>query len=123
MPRILIVEDDESVRMLAARALESADCRVDVACDGQAGLVKLAAANGHYDLVISDIRMPGMDGIDMAKIAARAWPSLRILFVTGYADQRERAAELQGIVVGVLQKPFTLAEIRARVDKLLAVSA
>jgi CheY-like chemotaxis protein len=123
MKRLLIVEDDDSVRTLAARALERAGYAVDVATNGKGGLEAIAAAGGRYDLIISDVRMPGMDGIEMAKAAARYYPGIRILFVTGYADQRERTAELDGVVAGVLQKPFTLVEIRARVDKLLAVAA
>lgn len=123
MKRLLIVEDDDSVRALAARALERAGYAVDVAADGRIGLEKVATAGGHYDLIISDIRMPGMDGVEMARALVKTYPTVRILFVTGYADQRERAAELDGIVAGVLQKPFTLAEIRAKVDRLLAVAA
>ena len=57
----------------------------------------------------------------MAKAAAKRFPGLRILLVTGYADQRERAAELSGVVVDVVQKPFTLAEIRDRVARALAL--
>ena len=122
MSKILIVEDDEFIRMLAARALQRGGTYdVELAADGESGLAKIAAAGGAFDLVISDIRMPGMDGIAMAQAAARSWPGIRILFVTGYADQRERTAELDGIVVGVLLKPFTLAEIRAKVETALAV--
>ena len=120
MAHILIVEDDESVRILAARALEQAGHTVAIAGDGEHGLSKIDEAGGHFDLVISDIRMPGMDGIEMAKAAARRFPRLRILLVTGYADQRERAADLDGVVIDVLMKPFTLAEIRARAAKALA---
>ncbi|HTV67221.1 MAG TPA: response regulator [Rhizobiaceae bacterium] len=123
MKKLLVVEDDDSVRTLAARALERAGYAVDVATNGKAGLDKIEAAGGQYDLIISDVRMPGMDGIEMAKAAARSYPDIRILFVTGYADQRERAAELDSVVAGVLQKPFTLVEIRARVDRLLVVAA
>ena len=64
--------------------------------------------------------MPGMDGIEMAKSRGTRFPQLRILLVTGYADQRERAAELSGTVIGVLPKPFTLADIRERVASALA---
>jgi two-component system cell cycle response regulator CpdR len=115
MANLLIVEDDESVRSLAARALERAGHRVTVAGDGEQGLAKILDAEGRFDLVVSDIRMPAMDGIEMAKAVSVRFPDLRILLVTGYADQRERAAELNGTVIGVLQKPFTLAEIRDRV--------
>ncbi|RWC30448.1 response regulator [Mesorhizobium sp.] len=120
MAKLLIVEDDESVRTLAARALERAGHMIDIAADGAQGLALIRAARGGYDLVVSDIRMPEMDGIQMAKAAAALFPAMKILLMTGYADQRERAEELNGVIVDVVQKPFTLAEIRARVEQALA---
>src|SRR5262245_38955716 len=123
MANILCVEDDGSVRSLAARALERAGHTVTLAGDGEQGLGLILEANGGFDLVISDIRMPAMDGIEMARSAARRYPQLRILLITGYADQRERAAELSGTIVGVLQKPFTLGDIRERVASALAPRA
>ncbi|RWP18254.1 MAG: response regulator [Mesorhizobium sp.] len=123
MAKLLIVEDDESVRTLAARALERAGHMIDIAADGAQGLALIRAARGGYDLVVSDIRMPGMDGIQMAKVAASLFPAMKILLMTGYADQRERAEELNGVIVDVVQKPFTLAEIRARVEQALACFA
>jgi two-component system, cell cycle response regulator CpdR len=120
MAHLLIVEDDPSVRTLAARALESAGHQVTLAEDGEEGLAKIGESGRRLDLVVSDIRMPGIDGIEMARSAAQRFPHLRILLMTGYADQRERAAELSGTVLGVLQKPFTLAEIRDRVAVALA---
>lgn len=123
MAKLLLVEDDESVRTLAARALERAGHSIDVAADGAQGLEQIHAARGCYDLVVSDIRMPELDGIEMAKAAARSYPSLGIMLVTGYADQRERAEELDAIILDVVQKPFTLAEIRDRVSRALVRSA
>ena len=123
MAKLLIVEDDESVRTLAARALERAGHAIDIAADGAQGLSMIRAANGRYDLVVSDIRMPEMDGIEMAIAAAALFPAMKIMLMTGYADQRERAEELDGIILDVVQKPFTLAEIRARVDKAIACFA
>lgn len=116
---ILIVEDDDSVRILVARALERDGHAVTQATDGARGLELITESRGNYDLVVSDIRMPEMDGVEMAKAAAKAVPGLRILLMTGYADQRERAEELNGIIMDVVQKPFTLAEIRARIGKAL----
>lgn len=116
MRKILIVEDDESVRQLAARALARLGHEIDVACDGAEGLERIVEAGGSYDLVVSDIRMPMMDGIEMAKKAAAEFPGLKIMLVTGFADQRERAADLDGVVVDVLLKPFTLASIRDAVS-------
>ncbi|TPI18797.1 response regulator [Mesorhizobium sp. B4-1-1] len=123
MAKLLIVEDDESVRTLAARALERDGHKVTIATDGAQGLDMIRQAGGYYDLVVSDIRMPEMDGIEMATAAAREFPTMRIVLMTGYADQRERAEELNGIILDVVQKPFTLAEIRARVGKALSCFA
>ncbi|MBZ9989459.1 response regulator [Mesorhizobium sp. BH1-1-5] len=123
MAKLLIVEDDESVRTLAARALERDGHTVTIATDGAQGLDLIRQAGGGYDLVVSDIRMPEMDGIQMATAAAGQFPTMRIMLMTGYADQRERAEGLNGIILDVVQKPFTLAEIRARVGKALSCFA
>ncbi|MBZ9884471.1 response regulator [Mesorhizobium sp. CA10] len=123
MAKLLIVEDDESVRTLAARALERDGHNVTIATDGAQGLDMIRQARGGFDLVVSDIRMPEMDGIEMATAAAREFPAMRIMLMTGYADQRERAEELNGIILDVVQKPFTLAEIRGRVGKALSCFA
>ena len=123
MAKLLLVEDDDSVRTLAARALARDGHEVHEAGDGAQGLAAIQAAGGGFDLVVSDIRMPELDGIEMAKAAAAAYPALRIMLVTGYADQRERAEELDGIILDVVQKPFTLAEIRSRVERVLALGA
>ncbi|MFC6490006.1 response regulator [Nitratireductor sp. GCM10026969] len=120
MAKLLIVEDDLSVRSFTARALSAAGHSVETAEDGMEGLQKIEDAAGGYDLVLSDIRMPAMDGIEMARAAANTFPALRLLLMTGFADQRERAAELEGTVKGVVNKPFTLAEIRQRVGEALA---
>ena len=120
MSRILVVEDDYSVRSFTARALVGAGYNVDTAEDGDIGLDRIGREAGGYDLVLSDIRMPVMDGIEMARRAASAFPGLRILLMTGYAEQRERAAELDGIVVGVVNKPFTLDELRREVGRAIA---
>lgn len=118
--KVLIVEDDESVRTFTARALQADGHATETACDGEEGLEMIKAEAGSYDLVLSDIRMPVMDGIEMAETAAQAFPELRILLMTGYAEQRERAAELGGSVLGVVRKPFSLAEIRSEVAQALA---
>lgn len=123
MAKLLIVEDDASVRILCARAFERDGHSVDVAEDGAQGLSLIAETEGGYDIVVSDIRMPEMDGIEMAKAAAAQFPRLKIVLMTGYADQRERAEELDGIILDVVQKPFTLAEIRGSVERALVCFA
>jgi CheY-like chemotaxis protein len=116
MARILIVEDDESVRLFAARALTINGHAVDTAEDGERGLAMIRKAGGSYDLVVSDIRMPVMDGIALGRAVAAEFPAQRILLMTGYAEQRIEAESIAGIVVGVLDKPFSISEFRQRVE-------
>jgi CheY-like chemotaxis protein len=118
--RILIAEDEEAVRSLAARGLELDGHHVTQAADGAAALDAISRARGQFDLLLADIKMPIMDGIALALAAARDFPKLRILLMTGYADQRERAAGLEDLVQGVIAKPFTLAELRFAVAAALA---
>lgn len=123
MARILIAEDDEPVRGFVKRALEMDGHQVVAEEDGAAALERLGIEQGRFDLLLSDIRMPMMDGIALALTAARDFPGLPILLMTGFADQRERASDLAAIVEDVITKPFTLAEIRAAVQGVLAKRA
>lgn len=119
MARILLTEDDESVRAFVKRALELDGNEITEAEDGGIALEILNARQGDFDLLLSDIMMPVMDGIALALAAARDYPNLAILLMTGFADQRERAFGLDSLVSGVISKPFTLAEIRAGVARAL----
>jgi two-component system, cell cycle response regulator CpdR len=119
MARILIAEDDEPVRGFVKRALEMDGHAVVAECDGAAALDRLVEEKGAFDLLLSDIRMPLMDGIALALSAGRDFPDLPILLMTGFADQRERAHDLNAIIEDVITKPFSLAEIRAAVSRIL----
>ncbi len=119
MARILVAEDDDGVRHLVSRALRLEGHDVTACEDGEVALDRLRAENGAFDLVLSDIRMPAMTGIELAHATAAAWPDLPILLMTGYAEQREAAEDLMRIVVGVVDKPFTVATIREAVARAL----
>ena len=108
------------MRALAARGLEQDGHQVTQTADGAAALDAISRAQGQFDLLLADIKMPIMDGIALALAAARDFPKLKILLMTGYADQRERAAGLDALVQGVIAKPFTLAELRFAVAAALA---
>jgi DNA-binding response OmpR family regulator len=118
MARILVSDDDDSVRALVCRALRLDGHEVAAASDGAEALEALGRAD--YDLLLSDIRLPVMDGIALALTAARERPELVILLMTGFADQRERAAGLDALIHDVLTKPFGLANLRAAVGAALA---
>lgn len=120
MARILLTEDDEAVRTFVKRALELDGHEVQAAEDGGEALEVLTRESGRFDLLLSDIKMPVMDGIALALATARDWPSLPILLMTGFADQRERANGLDALVHDVVTKPFSLADIRQAVRDALS---
>jgi len=123
MARILIAEDEEVLCTLCARALSTEGHEVRTAGDGGEALELLAREEGCFDLLLTDIRMPIMDGIALALAAARDFPDLTILLMTGYADQRERAHGLDAIIHDVIAKPFSVAALRATVKEALTVRA
>jgi DNA-binding response OmpR family regulator len=123
MARILLAEDEASVREFITRALRGAGHVVDAVADGSDALMRLGEARGDgdgYEMLLTDILMPVMDGISLALSASRDAPDMQIVLMTGYSDQRERAYGLDVIIEDILLKPFTLDELVARVDEILA---
>ncbi len=120
MARILLTEDDEAVRSFVRRALELDGHSVTAVEDGAEAVEVLTKEEGNFDLLLSDIKMPVMDGIALALRSARDWPKLPILLMTGFADQRERANGLDALVHDVITKPFSLADIRRAVKNAVA---
>lgn len=117
MARILIAEDEESLRRFVARALEMDGHETVQVGDGAEALEQLQSEA--FDLLLSDIRMPVMDGIALAIETAELVPDMPVLLMTGFAEQRERAEPLMRIVVDVVAKPFTLPQIRQAVANAL----
>lgn len=113
--RILLTEDDDSVRLFVSRALELDGHDVMAAANGLDALEMLEDEEGRFDVLVSDVKMPLKDGIALAHEASERWPGLPILLMTGFADQRERAEDLQRLIKDVVTKPFTLQEIRSAV--------
>ena len=120
MSRVLIVDDEESMRMLVARAIAMDGHQTVTAQDGAEALEILTREQGRFDLLLTDIQMPIMDGIALALATARDFPRLTILLMTGFADQRERAYGLNAIAHDVISKPFSIADIRTAVADALA---
>jgi two-component system cell cycle response regulator CpdR len=118
MPRILLAEDDDSLRGFLTRALERAGYDVTACADGEEAAAVLGET---WDLLLTDIVMPGMDGIEVARLAAQRHPSLRIMFITGFAavalssDRAPAGAK-------VLSKPIHLREIVAEVERMMAAA-
>jgi CheY-like chemotaxis protein len=120
MARILLAEDDDAVRIFVARSLGLAGHEVVAVEDGGLAAEAIDAEAGRFDLLVSDIRMPVMDGIALALHVGASYPAVIILLMTGFADQRERAFGLETLVYDVLAKPFSLAALVGKVDDALA---
>ena len=118
MARILLAEDDPSMRGFLARALIKAGHVVTEVPDGDAAMTRLLDSD--FDLLLADIVMPGINGIDLAKRANSGAPKLKVMLITGFAAV---AMEAKGALDGrgkVLSKPFHLRTLIAEVDKMLA---
>lgn len=120
MSRVLIADDEESMRTLVARAIAMDGHEIVTAEDGAEALEIITRESGAFDLLLTDIKMPVMDGIALSLAVARDFPRLTILLMTGFADQRERASGLDAIVHDVITKPFAVADIRTAVADALA---
>jgi len=120
MARVLIADDEDSMRKLVARAITLDGHEAIAAQDGAEALEILVREEGGFDLLLTDIQMPVMDGIALALSAARDFPQMTILLMTGFAEQRERAPNLDAIVHDVITKPFSVADIRTAVADALA---
>jgi CheY-like chemotaxis protein len=122
MAKILIAEDDDAIRELVIRALDEDGHELTAAADGAAALEAMNRQDGEFDLLLSDVKMPVMDGIALALAAARDHPDTDIMLMTGYADQRERARGLDALVHDVIAKPFSVNQIKDAVREALIVS-
>lgn len=114
MPRVLVIDDQEPIRRIIRRALENEGHEVLDASDGELGMALLDRAPAPVDVVITDIFMPGMDGIQTLREIRRRFPSIKVIAISGgdssgLLDLRQDA-ELLGAVKSV-HKPFTAREI------------
>ncbi len=120
MARILLAEDDESMRGFLSRALVRAGHDVTAVADGLDAMPLLAHID--FDLLLADIVMPGMDGIDLAKRASREIPGLKVMLITGFAAVAVEAESMVAPRAKVLSKPFHLRALVDEVDKLLSAA-
>ncbi|HEY4115364.1 MAG TPA: response regulator [Rhizomicrobium sp.] len=118
MAQILLAEDDESLRRFLAAALVKAGHNVTDFGDGSEAYECLR--NIRFDLLLTDIVMPGMDGIELAKRAAEVDARLKIMFITGFAAVALHPSSQAPKQAKVLSKPFHLREIVREVDRMIA---
>lgn len=113
-PRVLVVDDEETIRELLSRTLAIAEYEVDMVPDGQTAVDRLRII--HYDLLITDLRMPGVDGLTVIREARRFKSDIPVIIVTGYSTEASAIEAINLGVQGYLTKPF-------RVPRVLAVAA
>lgn len=118
MVRILLADDDGAMRELVRRALESEGHAVSATQDGLEALEKISAGE-KFDVLVSDVNMPGLDGLALAEKAAAALPNIAVLLMSGFPEQLDKSRGLKLARVATLAKPFTLDQAKAAVKGLI----
>ncbi|MBB4132650.1 CheY-like chemotaxis protein [Xanthomonas arboricola] len=116
--RILLVEDDDAIREMAADILGDEGYQVVTSGDAEQAMEQLASARP-FDLLLSDICLPGMNGRDLADNARRLYPALPIVFITGYAGAIAKRADFLDTGMRLLTKPFSLRDLLGVVETAL----
>ena len=118
MARILLAEDDDQMRGFLSRGLRRAGHAVDAVADGETALSR--SHHVEYDLLLADVVMPGIDGIELARRMTSRQPGIRIMFITGFAAVAMQDDRLMPQRPRILSKPFHLRHLIAEIDALLA---
>jgi excisionase family DNA binding protein len=117
--RVLVVDDEASIRDLLAKTLALAEYDVDTAPDGTTALDRMRAFS--YDLLIADLKMPGMDGLTLIRQAKRIKADLPIIIITGFSTEASAIEAVNLGVAGYLTKPFRVPQVLAAASKALGV--
>ncbi len=115
--RVLLVEDEDTVRNVVARLLHKLGYSVSSAADAEEAIA-LFDEDADFDLVVTDIVMPGLSGIEMSEVLKARFPELRFLFISGYTS-RELGTAPTAPPEPFLPKPFTMHELADEVEKAL----
>jgi excisionase family DNA binding protein len=116
-PRVLVVDDEASIRDLLSKTLALAEYDVDVAPDGRAALDRMRMYP--YDLLIADLKMPGMDGLTVIREAKRYKADLPVIIITGFSTESSAIEAVNLGVAGYLTKPFRVPQVLAAAAKAL----
>jgi len=119
--RVLVVDDEASIRDLLSKTLALAEYDVDTAPDGTAALDRMRAFS--YDLLIADLKMPGMDGLTLIRQAKRIKADLPVIIITGFSTESSAIEAVNLGVAGYLTKPFRVPQVLAAASKALGTPA
>jgi DNA-binding response OmpR family regulator len=115
---ILVVDDEKNIRMTMVHALESSGFHVESALNGEEALLMLKAS--HFDLVFLDIKMPGLDGIEVLRRTRESWPMMRVVVITAHGTVDNAVEAMKLGAADFIQKPFTPEEIRQLTKSVLS---
>ena len=115
--RVLVVDDEAAIRDMLSKALSLAEYEVETAADGRAAIDRLRASQ--YDLLVTDLRMPGIDGLEVIREAHRLRPDLPVIIITGYSSEASAIEAIDLGVSGYLTKPFRVPKVLAAAAKAL----
>ena len=116
---ILVVDDEETVRTVSARVLKACGCDVEVAENGRVALDKMASARGGFDVVLLDLTMPDMDGVETFREMLKQYPDVKVMLMSGFNEQ-EAISQFTGKgLAGFLQKPFDSEILWSKVQTAL----
>ena len=116
-PRVLVADDEPSVRDLLAKTLALAEYDVDLVIDGRAAVERLRVLS--YDLLITDLKMPGADGLTVIREARRLKADLPVIIITGFSNEASAIEAVNLGVSGYLTKPFRVPRVLAAASKAL----
>jgi len=115
---ILVVDDEKNIRLTLTQTLDSPNVTVDTAVNGEEALRKISA--GDYDIVLLDLKMPGMDGMDVLKSISESRPDIRVIIITAHGSIDSAVEAMKLGAVDFIQKPFAPGEIRLLVGSVIA---
>ena len=118
MARILVAEDEVPMREFIRRVLVARGHDVVAVGDGAEAVLRLS--RDPFDLLLTDIGMPNMDGVELALKAARDWPAMRMLMMSGLTVERQQAHGIGQLASAVLHKPFSMVALNEAVEQVLA---
>ncbi|MGE3065686.1 MAG: response regulator [Hyphomicrobiaceae bacterium] len=120
MARILLADDDSATRDFVKRALVTDGHQVVATQDGAEALDQFRAAADGFDLLVSDVQMPSLDGISLAAQVLEGGRNIGVILMSGFSGELDRADHLRSNAVRVITKPFTLDQLRAEVKAALS---
>ena len=116
-PRVLVADDEASIRELLSKTLALAEYEVETAPDGRAAVERLRAR--HYDLLIADLKMPGLDGLSLIREARRLKADIPVIIITGFSTESSAIEAVNLGVAGYLTKPFRVPQVLAAAARAL----